>query len=222
MGVVLKGSVLNQILKDLFDSDPEIKKMAAKAILKDADEPAQVFSSILKEADRPTATVVYDVLFDAEGDFSSIFRAATGDDDAQVRNRAIRYLFRRGMLLPQDGISWLEDSDPFVRRRVISYLFWMNDRTSLGAVVRLSNTDPDPMVRKDCLRLISIWGTKSEVPHLIKALEDPSHMVRTQAVHALKRLTGEDFGEPLGASPEEFEWIVAKWQGWWEIMGERT
>jgi len=218
----LKGSVLNQILKDLFDSDPEIKKMAAKAILKDADEPAQVFSSILKEADRPTATVVYDVLFDAEGDFSSIFRAATGDDDAQVRNRAIRYLFRRGMLLPQDGISWLEDSDPFVRRRVISYLFWMNDRTSLGAVVRLSNTDPDPMVRKDCLRLISIWGTKSEVPHLIKALEDPSHMVRTQAVHALKRLTGEDFGEPLGASPEEFEWIVAKWQGWWEIMGERT
>lgn len=218
----MKGSVLNQILKDLFDSDPEIKKMAAKAILKDADEPAQVFSSILKEADRPTATVVYDVLFDAEGDFSSIFRAATGDDDAQVRNRAIRYLFRRGMLLPQDGISWLEDSDPFVRRRVISYLFWMNDRTSLGAVVRLSNTDPDPMVRKDCLRLISIWGTKSEVPHLIKALEDPSHMVRTQAVHALKRLTGEDFGEPLGASPEEFEWIVAKWQGWWEIMGERT
>ncbi|MCE5274625.1 MAG: HEAT repeat domain-containing protein [Syntrophaceae bacterium] len=214
--------MLNQILKDLFDSDPEIKKMAAKAILKDADEPAQVFSSILKEADRPTATVVYDVLFDAEGDFSSIFRAATGDDDAQVRNRAIRYLFRRGMLLPQDGISWLEDSDPFVRRRVISYLFWMNDRTSLGAVVRLSNTDPDPMVRKDCLRLISIWGTKSEVPHLIKALEDPSHMVRTQAVHALKRLTGEDFGEPLGASPEEFEWIVAKWQGWWEIMGERT
>jgi len=222
MGVVLKGSVLNQILKDLFDSDPEIKKMAAKAILRDADEPAQVFSSILKEADRPTATVIYDVLFDAEGDFSSIFRVATGDDDAQVRNRAIRYLFRRGMLLPQDGLSWLEDSDPFVRRRVISYLFWMNDRTSLEAVVRLSNTDPDPMVRKDCLRLISIWGTKGEVPHLIKALEDPSHMVRTQAVHALKRLTGEDFGEPLGASPEEFEWIVAKWQGWWEIMGERT
>lgn len=218
----MKGSVLNQILKDLFDSDPEIKKMAAKAILRDADEPVQVFSSILKEADRPTATVIYDVLFDAEDDFSSIFRVATGDDDAQVRNRAIRYLFRRGMLLPQDGISWLEDSDPFVRRRVISYLFWMNDRTSLEAVVRLSNTDPDPMVRKDCLRLISIWGTKSEVPHLIKALEDPSHMVRTQAVHALKRLTGEDFGEPLGASPEEFEWIVAKWQGWWEIMGERT
>ena len=218
----MKGSVLNQILKDLFDSDPEIKKMAAKAILRDADEPAQVFSSILKEADRPTATVIYDVLFDAEGDFSSIFRVATGDDDAQVRNRAIRYLFRRGMLLPQDGLSWLEDSDPFVRRRVISYLFWMNDRTSLEAVVRLSNTDPDPMVRKDCLRLISIWGTKSEVPHLIKALDDPSHMVRTQAVHALKRLTGEDFGEPLGASPEEFEWIVAKWQGWWEIMGERT
>ena len=42
------------------------------------------------------------------------------------------------------------------------------------------------------------------------------------AIHALKRLTGEDFGDPIGASDDEFEWIVAKWQGWWEIMKERT
>jgi HEAT repeat protein len=219
---VLKGVGLNQILRDLLDSDPEIKKMAAKVILRESSDPAKVFSSALKQADRPTASVIYDTLFDADNDFSSIFREATKDADAQVRARAIRYLFRKGRFRPEDGITWLTDSDPYVRRRVICYLFWVNDRVSLENVVILSTDDPDPLVRKDCLRLISIWGTKDHVSQVIKALDDPSHEVRIQAVHTMKRLTGEDFGEPVGASPEEFEWIVAKWQGWWEIMRERT
>ncbi len=218
----MKGVGLNQILRDLLDSDPEIKKMAAKVILRESSDPAKVFSSALKQADRPTASVIYDTLFDADNDFSSIFREATKDADAQVRARAIRYLFRKGKFRPEDGITWLTDSDPYVRRRVICYLFWVNDRVSLENVVILSTDDPDPLVRKDCLRLISIWGTKDHVPQVIKALDDPSHEVRIQAVHTMKRLTGEDFGEPVGASPEEFEWIVAKWQGWWEIMRERT
>lgn len=222
MGGVLNGVGLNQILRDLRDSDLEIKKMAAKAIIKETDDPGEVLSSVLKDADRPTATVIYDILFDADDDFSSIFREAAESPDAQVRARAIRYLFRRGMFQAKDGIRWLQDPDPYVRRRVISYLFWINDKFSLETISKLVHADPDPMVRKDCLRLISIWGTKKDVPHVIKALEDPSHHVRMQAINALRRLTGEDFGEPLGASPEEFEWIVAKWQGWWELMGDRT
>ncbi|MGO9146745.1 MAG: HEAT repeat domain-containing protein [Desulfomonilia bacterium] len=218
----MKGVVLNQILRDLHDAEPEIKKMAAKAILKETPDPAQVFSSVLKDADKPTAGVVYDILFDADADFSDIFRAATQDEDPRVRARAIRYLFRKGAFRPEDGIKWLEDPDAYVRRRVISYLFWLNDKSSLGSVARLCTKDPDESVRKDCLRLMAIWGSPDDVEQVIKALEDPSHEVRMQAVQTLKRLTGEDFGEPLSASPEEFEWIIAKWQGWWEIMMERS
>ena len=218
----MKGVGLNQILRDLGDADPEIKKMAAKAILKETPEPARVFSSVLKDADKPTAAVIYDILFEAEADFSNIFRDATLDEDPRVRARGIRYLFRKGAFSPEDGVKWLEDSDPYVRRRVISYLFWLNDKTSLRELARLCTEDPDESVRKDCLRLMSIWGSPDDVEQVIKALEDPSHEVRMQAVQTLKRLTGEDFGEPLGASSEEFEWIIAKWQGWWEIMRERT
>jgi len=218
----LKGIGLNQILKDLHDADPEIKKMAARALLKEIPDPAQVLSEVLKDADKPTATVIYDILFDAPADFSKIFHRATQDEDPRVRARAIRYLFRKGAFHPEDGIKWLEDSDSYVRRRVISYIFWLNDKSSLGAVARLCREDPDESVRKDCLRLIAIWGSIEEVEQVIKALEDPSHDVRMQAVQTLKRLTGEDFGEPLGASSEEFEWIIARWQGWWEIMRERS
>ena len=157
-----------------------------------------------------------------EGDDVDVAKAPTQDEDPRVRARAIRYLFRRGAFHPEDGIKWLEDSDSYVRRRVISYIFWLNDKSSLGAVARLCIEDPDESVRKDCLRLIAIWGSIEEVEQVIKALEDPSHDVRMQAVQTLKRLTGEDFGEPLGASSEEFEWIIARWQGWWEIMRERS
>lgn len=218
----MKGVGLDQMLRDLYDADPEIKKMAARAILKESPDPAEIFSSALKDADKPTSDAIYDTLFDADSDFTGIFKAATGHDDPDIRARAIRYLFRKGSFDPKDGTRWLADSDPYVRRRVISYLFWMNDPPSLKKVAILCTEDPDESVRKDCLRLVSIWGSDGDVEQVVRALEDKSHEVRIQAVQTLKKLTGEDFGDPLSASSEEFEWIVAKWQGWWEIMRERS
>lgn len=217
----MKRVGLDQILRDLKDSNPEIKKMAAKAILRESPSPDQLIADILEDADKPTAMAVYDVLFDDNNDFPAIFMDAVADPDPRIRRQAIRYLFRRGLFTVEDGIKWLDDSDPYVRRRVISYLFWLDGRSAIEPVTRLAMEDSDAMVRKDALRLISVWGCKQDAPHLIKVLEDSSLEVRMQAVHALKRLTGEDFGEPIGASDDEFEWIVAKWQGWWEIMKER-
>jgi HEAT repeat protein len=217
----LKRVGLDQILRDLKDSDPEIKKMAAKAILKESSSPDQILANILQEADKPTAMAIYDGLFNDNNDYPEIFMGATADSDPRIRRQAIRYLFRRGLFKVEDGINWLEDNDPYVRRRAISYLFWLNGRSAIDSVMRLAVEDPDAMVRKDALRLIAMWGETKDAPHVIKVLDDPSVEVRVQAINALKRLTGEDFGEPIGASDDEFEWIIAKWQGWWEIMKER-
>ena len=217
----MKRVGLEQILRDLKDIDPEIKKMAAKAILKDPSCSGQLIASILKDADKPTAAALYDVLFDDEDNYTHIFMDATTDPDPRVRRQAIRYLFRRGSFTVEDGLGWLSDSDPYVRRRVMSYLFWMNDSSVLGSVVNLVLNDTDPMVRRDALRLVGIWGGRKEVQHVIQTLDDPSVEVRIQAIRTMKRLTGEDFGEPVGVSADEFEWIVAKWQGWWELMRER-
>jgi HEAT repeat protein len=217
----LKRVGLDQILEDLTDNDPEIKKLAARALLKDSSCSDELISSILQDADKATSTILYETLFDDDKDFPAVFHTAASDQDPSVRRMAIRYLFRRGSFALDDGIAWLRDRDPYVRRRVISYLFWINDRSALESVVRLSLEDPEQAVRKDALRLVGIWGGKGEIPHAIKALEDSSLEVRMQAVRTLKRLTGEDFGEPGGASEDEFEWIIAKWQGWWELMKER-
>jgi len=217
----LKRVGLEQILRDLHDIDPEIKKMAAKAILREPSCSGQLVASILKDADKPTAAALYDTLFDDENDYTAVFFDATADPDPRVRRQAIRYLFRRGSFTAEDGLRWLRDNDPYVRRRVIGYLFWINDRSAIDSVVRLVLDDPDPMVRKDALRLVGIWGGRKDVQHVVQALDDSSVEVRIQAIRTMKRLTGEDFGEPLGVSDDEFEWIIAKWQGWWELMKER-
>lgn len=218
----MKGIGLDQIVKDLYDTEPDIKKMAARAILKESGDPAQVFSQVVRDADRDTLEAVLDVLFDADADFTGVFSQVTRHPDASIRAKAIRYLFRRGAFRPSDAVAWLEDPDPYVRRRAISYLFWMNDTPSLEAVSRLCTADPDVSVRKDCLRLLSVWGSEGDVEQVIKALEDPSPEVRVQAVQTLKRITGQDFGDPSSPEGDEFEWIVAKWQGWWELTRKRA
>jgi HEAT repeat protein len=217
----LKRVGLDQILEDLADNDTEIKKLAAKALLKDSSCSDELLSSILLDADKTTSAILYETLFDEDRDFPAVFHSAASDPDPAVRRMAIRYLFRRGAFALEDGIGWLQDNDPYVRRRVISYLFWINDRSALEPVVRLSLVDPEQAVRKDALRLVGIWGGRDEIPPAIRALEDSSLEVRLQAMRTLKRLTGEDFGEPGSASEDEFEWIIAKWQGWWELMKER-
>ena len=217
----MKRVGLDQILRDLKDSDPEIKRMAAKALLKESS-PEKLIADILQDADKPTAMAVYDVLFEDNDDYSAIFMGASADPDPRIRRQAIRYLFRRGSFDVEHALRWLEDPDPFVRRRVISYLFWLNGSQAIESIIRLAMEDPDASVRRDAIKLIAMWGDKKDAQRIISILEDPSVEVRMHAIHALKRLTGEDFGDPIGASDDEFEWIVAKWQGWWEIMKERT
>jgi len=217
----LKRVGLDQILRDLKDSDPEIKRLAAKAILQESSSPDKLIAEVLEDADKPTAMAIYDVLFYDDNDYPAIFLSAASDPDPRVRRLAVRYLFRRGLFTVEDGIKWLEDDDPYVRRRVISYLFWIDGSSAIGPVIGIAQGDSDETVRKDALRLIAKWGDKKDAPQVIKILEDPCVEIRMQAIYALRRLTGEDFGEPIGASDDEFEWIVAKWQGWWEIMRER-
>jgi len=218
--VVLKLSI-DQILEDLKDSDPEIKRLAAKALVQHAPRPDELALSVIEQADRSTAMVVYDVLFDAPGDYSMVFRQGARDPDPDVRCKAIRYLFRNKAFKITDGVQWLKDEDPYVRRRVISYLSWINDRASLPPILALATQDQDPKVRKDALRLIAVWGRHEHVGAIMPALEDSDVEVRVQAIQTLKRITGEDFGEPSGATADELEWIVARWQGWWEITKEK-
>lgn len=209
---------MNDILQDLKDSNPEIKRMAAKALAQNGDASQNLIIEALESADKDTATIMYDTLFDTPGNFTKVFYKGTEERDPHIRCQSIRYLFRNGSFKPSEGIDWLNDHDPYVRRRVISYLSWMNDRSSLGTIMHIAVRDADPKVRKDALKLASVWGRKNDAGNLIDALKDKDAEVKIQAICTLKKITGEDFGNPSGATEDELSWIVAKWQSWWKIV----
>ncbi len=209
---------MNDILQDLKDSNPEIKRMAAKALTQQGNASQNLIIEALESADKDTATIMYDTLFDTPGNFTKVFYKGTEERDPHIRCQSIRYLFRNGAFKPSEGIQWLNDHDPYVRRRVISYLSWMNDRSSLGTIMHLAVRDSDPKVRKDALKLVSVWGRKNDAGNLIDALKDKDIEVKIQAICTLKKITGEDFGNPTGATEDELSWIVAKWQSWWKIV----
>ncbi|MEA2101943.1 MAG: HEAT repeat domain-containing protein [Thermodesulfobacteriota bacterium] len=215
----MKDAVLEQILEDLKDNDPNIKQLAAKALLQQPGV-EKIISEILDHSDHPTSSIIYEQIYEAQGDYSSIFRTAMDNSDPRIRGIAVRYLFRKGSFEKADGIQWLKDPDPYVRRRVLGYLAWVGDCTSLEEVIPLASRDTNPLVRRDALKLIAIWGKKTDTGTVLPLLEDSDHRVRTQAILTLRRITGEDFGEPMGSSGDEQEWIAAKWQGWWEIIKE--
>ncbi len=213
---------LKKAIRDIKDNNTEVKKLAAKAILRYSANPESIFESILEDGDRVTAFLVYETLYDAHQDFSSIFLKATKDIDPRVRRMAIRYLFRRSRFTIEDAIRWLKDSDPYVRRRVLRYMAWVADRSVKEHIARIAADDDDLLVRMEALRLLAVHGSKEDAGHVIKLLEEENPDLKVQAIKTLEEMTGEDFGEPLGASKEELDWITARWKGWWEIKEERS
>ena len=70
--------------------------------------------------------------------------------------------------------------------------------------------DDDWCIRSRAALRLGEIGDKKTVPPLIEALKDGNECVRRHAAGALKKMTGQDFGEDYD-----------KWKTWYEKSGER-
>ena len=74
------------------------------------------------------------------------------------------------------------------------------------------------------LRSAACWGacraddSKSLVPDLIKALEDPEEMVWTKARLSLKDISGRNFGPKDGDSAAKRKEAAGLWLAWWKMQ----
>jgi hypothetical protein len=82
------------------------------------------------------------------------------------------------------------------------------------AVQELSS--PDPEVRLAALETLTAAAKPATIPHLIKALGDPTTKVRGQACEALASISGETFDfVDIAPVPMRAE-SVARWGAWWQ------
>jgi hypothetical protein len=81
-------------------------------------------------------------------------------------------------------------------------------------------SDADAFVRMATARMLGDMKALKAVGALIDALEDSEEPVRTNALLALKDITGRDFGyDPRAAAPER-EKRVKAWREWWKKASE--
>lgn len=78
---------------------------------------------------------------------------------------------------------------------------------------RLKDTDTE--LRRAAAVAAAMKEDKSLIPDLIGVLDDREAWVVRAAGVALHRLTGQDFGPPPNATPEQRAKAVASWKEWW-------
>jgi HEAT repeat protein len=134
-----------------------------------------------------------------------------GDADSTVRTSAAESL---GKLKVKEALkplisALIKDKDPKVRSAASTALGNLEDNQAIEPLISALK-DKDPVVRRVTASSLGEFKDLKIVPPLIEALQDKE--LGNNAVFALKRITGKDFGED-----------ASKWQKWWkENQGNNT
>ncbi len=86
---------------------------------------------------------------------------------------------------------------------------------SLPSLLPLAKNDGE-LVRTTVFRLFYDFGDDSVIDACIEGLVDTNEYVRDYSNKTLQRVTHEDFGFQVAASPRRREAAYQKWKKWWE------
>jgi hypothetical protein len=75
--------------------------------------------------------------------------------------------------------------------------------------------DDEAEIRRAAALACALKESKAHVPQLIDMLRETDPAVERAVVAALKDLTGQNFGPPADATPEQRDKAIAAWKGWW-------
>ncbi|KAA3607772.1 MAG: hypothetical protein DWQ01_11835 [Planctomycetota bacterium] len=114
----------------------------------------------------------------------------------------------------------LQSDDREVRYKALDSLSEMEDARLLPHLYPML-ADPYAFNRFLAAYTMMIWEAKEAAPHLIEVLLDEEGFVREQAVLALRRLTGQNFGYDHSAGEEDRKRGYNAWKAWWKSNGEQ-
>lgn len=131
----------------------------------------------------------------------ALVRAATTDDDAEVRQFAVESLAKLGHdgdLAAETAHALTDDPEPWVRAEAVVSLDRL-DRAAHESVVERTLDDDHHAVRRNAL--VSLFKLRGEaaLPELLEAAEDPSERVREWAAHLLGGVDDDRAEETLQA-----------------------
>jgi HEAT repeat protein len=132
-----------------------------------------------------------------EGIVYALARAATTDDDPEVRQFAVEALGKHGGdVAAETARALTDDPEPWVRAEAVVSLDRL-DRAAHEPTIRECLADDHHAVRRNAL--VSLFKHRGEdaLPDLLDATEDPSERVREWAAHLLGGVDDETAEETL-------------------------
>ncbi|WP_135820591.1 HEAT repeat domain-containing protein [Halostella litorea] len=134
--------------------------------------------------------------------------AATGDDDAEVRQFAVEALGKvGGAVAAETALALTDDPEPWVRAEALVTLDRL-DRGEHEAAIADALDDDHHAVRRNAL--VSLFKLRGEdaLPALVDAAADPSERVREWAAHLLGGVADERADETLADLVDDDSRIV--------------
>ena len=113
----------------------------------------------------------------------------------------------------------LADSNPGLRLEALFSLEQTRDRRVCTYLLPLL-TDPDPLVRVACARVLKDHRFRGAVPVLIAGLEDPVLSVRIGFLDSLRIITKRQFGYAPDGREADRRRPLKDWQDWWAKFGD--
>lgn len=130
-------------------------------------------------------------------------------DDA-VKFSAIK-AFAQVALQPTDGVTAAKAKAWWDLNHDVSEKVWLMEQ--------LKNDDPSVAV--EAARGLYDLREKALVPVLFKILKGDNRKANERAINLVRKITGQDWGYDVAASPEDRAKIVAQLDKWWKENGTR-
>jgi HEAT repeat protein len=216
----ISGPILvPDFIESLRDLDGDVRANAAYAlgvIGPEAKEAVPYLIEALEDEDddvRKNVVVALEKIGPEPGVIPTLIRAME-DESAFVRVTATQALGRIGPEAVPALIEALQDEDSTTRKNAANALWYVYANHEIGPETRevvlaliQALQDEDRFVREMAAYALGGIGPEASeaVPALITALMDDEGQVTYFSSHALKYITGEDFGEDQ-----------ERWQQWWE------
>ena len=200
------------LIKDgVGDRDPDVVKAAVEAIAFAAEhEPEMcgpVLLKMLSDSDEEIRTSAIEGMVRArpEGAIQALIKRLD-HDDFRTRTDAAWALAQLGDLPPEAEVKFIQltnDDRPAVRLHAVDALRWFipSEAAYQAAIPRLQ--DELWSVRSQAILTMEEFRRRDALEHLVGVVQKDKGRVRDDALGALARLTGEDFG------PLEQSW--ARW-----------
>ena len=107
----------------------------------------------------------------------------------------------------------LRSTDPHQRVAAISTLGKLSPKSAADQSLKLIDDDSQ-FVQLAALRILADQGRRESLSHLIRLLESPETLVRTDSIRILRSFTGQHFGFTVYEPSEKRAASVEQWKKW--------